>query len=192
MNSEAAQAANVVCVYATNKLRGKLTLDGNNEIPRARSVERSIGCNPLSGWHAHLKILQRRQCVIFIHDQSRFPLILPCLKKPDFEKLDWYFQDVFMNTLLRLGMPSEVVNEAANHIAPLRFDHTLDRSVMGTLNQITADLEHQLWYERQAINDLLPYSTSAWLADRPCRVKGEKDCIWPVDAMRKIVARTIH
>lgn len=182
----------LIRVYATSKLRNRLPLDDHGALQSVQRGARQLNPNPLSGWHADLKILQRRQCVIFVHDQTRFALVLPCLRKPDFENLDRHFADVFVNTLLKVGMPPEAINQAAAYIAPLRFDHALDRSVMGTLNQLAADLEHKLWYERQAITDLLPYSTSAWLSDRPCHVKGQKDCIWPIDAMRELVSRTIH
>lgn len=97
-----------------------------------------------------------------------------------------------MNTLLKTGMPEETITRAANSIEPLKFDHPLDRSVTGTLNQLAGDVEHQLWYERTNVSDLLPYSTSAWLSNRPCHVKGQKDCIWPIDSMKAILYRAVH
>ena len=182
----------MISVYATNKLRRKLPLDERGVLPTPCHHEAITCHNPLNGWHAHLLILQRRQCVLFVHNHSRLALILPCLKKPDFASLNWHFEDVLMNTLLKVGMPEHVINRAANCIAPLCFDQPLDRSVMGTLNQLAADIEHQLWYERKNISDLLPYGTSAWLSDRPCHVKGQKDCIWPIDSVKEILDRTVH
>ena len=135
----------MISVYATNKLRSKLPLVENNVLPAERPVQAPLVHNPLNGWHAHLLTLQRRQCVLFVHNHSRFPLIIPCLEKPDFACLDWHFEDVLMNTLLKVGMPEHVINRAANCIAPLCFDQSLDRSVMGTLNQLADDIEHQLW-----------------------------------------------
>jgi hypothetical protein len=182
----------VIRVYATNKLRRKLPLGENNVLPAGRPVQAPLVHNPLNGWHAHLLTLQRRQCVLFVHNHSRFALLIPCLKKPEFASLDWHFEDVLMNTLLKVGMPEHVLNRAANCIAPLCFDHEFDRSVMGTLNQLAADIEHQLWYEGKSVRDLLPYRTSAWLSERPCHVKGQKDCIWPIDSMRAVLDRTLH
>ena len=97
-----------------------------------------------------------------------------------------------MNTLLRTGMPEDTITRAAKYIEPLQFDHPMDRSVMGTLNQLAADVEHQLWYDNKDVGELLPYSTSAWLSERPCHVKWQKDCIWPIDSMKAVLQRVIH
>ncbi len=182
----------MISVYATSKLRNKLFLDENGVLPAAGPGRESSSPNPMNGWHANLVWLQRRQCVIFVHDESRFPVFIPCLKKPDFENLDWHFQDVLMNTLLKVGMPKVVLNRAVEYLSPLCFNHELDRSVMGTLNQLVSDVDHSLWYRDEQVTELLPYSTSAWLSDRPCHVKGVRDCIWPGDAMRALLERTVH
>lgn len=68
-------------------------------------------------------------------------------------------------------------------LAPLVIDSQCDRSVQGTMTQMAQDLAHSLWYNNAKVTDLLPYSTSLWLADRPCRAKGVKGWIWPIEAM---------
>ena len=37
--------------------------------------------SPLGGWHGHLFTLDRRQCVMFMHDATRYALFLPGLRK---------------------------------------------------------------------------------------------------------------
>jgi hypothetical protein len=59
--------------------------------------------NPLGSWHANLLTLQRRNCILLVHDETLFPLFIPCLTKPDFKALQWHFEDVLMNTLLKAG-----------------------------------------------------------------------------------------
>lgn len=48
---------------------------------------------------------------------------------------------------------------------------------------MAGDVEHMLWYDNASLKDIGAYRTGAWLADRPCTVKGVKDCIWPPKAM---------
>ena len=43
--------------------------------------------SPLGSWHGHLFTLDRRQCVMFCHDATRFVLFMPGLHKVDFEEL---------------------------------------------------------------------------------------------------------
>lgn len=48
---------------------------------------------------------------------------------------------------------------------------------------MAGDIEQMLWYDNASLKDISAYRTGAWLADRPCTVKGVKDCIWPPKAM---------
>jgi hypothetical protein len=42
---------------------------------------------PLQSWHAHLYRADRRQCLLFCHDGTRFALFLPGVRKPHFADL---------------------------------------------------------------------------------------------------------
>jgi len=59
-----------------------------------------------------------------VHDQSRFALFTPCLKKADFAQLDWIFQDVLVNTLLRFGASQAQLDRVADSLQPLCFDNS--------------------------------------------------------------------
>ncbi|MES9850334.1 MAG: hypothetical protein ABW170_00695 [Candidatus Thiodiazotropha sp. L084R] len=143
---------------------------------------------PLSGWHANLLLLQRRQCVLFVHDTTRFPVFVPALKKADFAELDYWFADGFMNTLLKTGADDALMGRAQAALGPLACDNDCNRSVQGSMNRMAQDLEHKLWVKNGSVMDLAPYRTSVWLAERPCSVKGVKECIWPIEAMHKLLA----
>ncbi|WP_206618025.1 hypothetical protein [Hahella sp. KA22] len=178
----------MIHLHCTKKLLAKLPVNESGTLPNQESNSTE---SPLSGWHANLIILQRRQCVLFVHDATRFPLFAPSLKKADFARLDWHFTDVFMNTLLKVGASEQALENAQRFLAPLVCDSVCNRSVQGTMNQMTQDLENRLWFDRSSVKDLLPYSTSAWLTERPCNVKGVKDCIWPTKAMLSLLEKAI-
>lgn len=144
--------------------------------------------NPLSGWHGHLVTLQRRKCLILIHDATRFPLVIPALTKPDFAELNDRFVDSFMNTLLKCGAEDQYMNAAHQYLRPIRVDTQCDRSVQGTLNRTKGDVEHSLWYNQTNIAEMTGYRLGAWLADRPCTVKG-KTVIWPQKEMLALLAQ---
>jgi hypothetical protein len=38
-----------------------------------------------------------------------------------------------------------------------------------------------------SVADITGYRVGAWLADRPCTVKGIKGCIWPQRAMHELL-----
>jgi hypothetical protein len=172
-------------IHCTKKLILKLP-----ESIEAKGQQLVSNVTPLHGigsWHANLLLIQRRQCVIFVHDSTRYAMIIPSLRKADFTKLDYHFQDVFINSLIKAGLPFELVERATEWLTPLTFDIVCNRSVQGTMRLMAEDVEWGLIYDHQSINELLPYSRSAELSNRPCNIKGQKDCIWPIKAMQQLL-----
>jgi len=175
----------MIKLHVTKKLSAKLTLDdygclpGKSTTPEALIQEENL----LSGWHANLITIQRRNCVIFIHDETRFPLFAPCLKKPDFANLNYWFVDSYMNTLLKCGASHQQMEQADSLLQPLVIDTLCNRSVQGTMNQMAGDVQHMLRYDRVDVVDLAGYSVGAWLAERPCSIKGRPQGVWPIRDM---------
>jgi hypothetical protein len=170
-------------IYATQKLRTKLPLDANGQFPPSKRTpwldQRTVmPTNSLSGWHAHLLTLQRRQCVLMVHDATRFPVFIPCLTKADFAEFNYRFVDAFMNTLLKCGADTHYMDAAHASLQPLQVDAPCNRSVLGTLNQMQGDVEHMLWYDSINVAELTGYRVGAWLADRPTKAKGT-GWLWP-------------
>lgn len=182
----------MIRLHCTKKLLTKLPLleDGRLHSRKlALSVVRDPSSNPLSDWHANLILLQRRQCVLFVHDATRFPVFVPALRKADFAELDYYFCDGFMNTLVKVGAEERHMSAAEKLLMPLACDNDCDRSVQGTLNQMGQELGFMLEYDNASVMDMAPYRTSAWLAERPCSAKNVRDCIWPVRSMLEILEK---
>ncbi len=176
----------MIKIHSTKKLLAKLPpLYGNGILinSRVNADARATDDSPLGSWHANLLTLQRHNCILFVHDATRFPVLLKELRKSDFAELAWHFEDGFMNTILKAGADDAQMQAAADALRPLQFDNDCNRSVLGTMNQMAGDVEHMLWYDNASLKDISAYRTGAWLADRPCTVKGVKDCIWPPKAM---------
>ncbi|NRB40267.1 MAG: hypothetical protein HRU20_17670 [Pseudomonadales bacterium] len=179
----------MIKVHATKKLLAKLPVDedgylpSKDDYPAAEDGTLYSTQSLLSGWHANLITLQRRMCVLFVHDKTRLAVFIPLLKKPDFAMLDRHFQDVLMNVLLKMGIDTDVLENTASELQPLCFDSSTDRSVLGTMTMMKQTLEHRLHVDGSSVDDLLPYSTSVWLSDRPYNVKGCKNGVFPLRDM---------
>lgn len=185
----------MIQLHCTKKLLAKLPLDSSGRLKRKFSLPLAANDgaeSPLSGWHANLLAIQRRHCVLFVHDSTRFPMLAICLTKPDFAELDWWFQDALMNTLLKSDANEAQMEAAASALSQLTCNSECDRSVQATMNQMTQDLEHQIWYDRLSVSELAPYRTGAWLADMPCTVKGVKSWIWPQREMLALLDTIIR
>ncbi|MAS25197.1 MAG: hypothetical protein CMI08_06435 [Oceanospirillaceae bacterium] len=165
----------MIQIHATKKLLAKMpaqTKPGAEDILAAPQSK-------LGSWHANLLTIQRRNCLLFVHDQTRFPLFIPALTKPDLANIDWCFEDVLMNTLLKCNATEKQRITAAALLQPLAFVGGTDRSVLGTLNRTAQDIEHSIYFDSLDVAELTGYSLSAWMAQRPCMVKNSKDFIMP-------------
>jgi len=170
-------------VHVTRKLHQHLPVDAQGYLPYRYRERRESSGNALSHWHANLMFIQRRKCVLFVHEQTRFPLFLRSLVKADFENLDELFEDSLMNTLLKVGAGAEHLAAAERLLAPLRYDTRTSRSPLGTLNQRGQEIKHMIMYRGLSLEDVNDYRAGAWLAETPVNNASKKQCIWPVDAM---------
>jgi hypothetical protein len=86
--------------------------------------------SPLGSWHGHLFTLDRRQCVMFCHDATRYVLFLPGLRKADFAELGGkWFRPLYLATLAMFGCPDTQIKKLELALGPMCFDTATDRSV---------------------------------------------------------------
>ena len=182
----------MISLHATQKLFYRLSLDQDGLLP---SSERTawmyekpvLDINPLSGWHAHQVTLHRRQCILMAHDLTRFPLVLPAVKKIDLAELNDRFVDALMNTLLKCGAEEFHLEAVHRCVRPLKIDVQCSRSVQGTLRIMKDEIECCLDDSNQHIADITGYRMGARLADTPRTVQG-KECKWPKKEMLTLLA----
>jgi hypothetical protein len=106
-------------IHATRKLAARLP-----EVSSQRLPEDSV----LGGWHADRLVIDRRQCVVFCHDESRAVLFLPGLRKTQFAELGMkWFPLLFTATLASLGCPDSEIARAQTALGRIRFDCATDR-----------------------------------------------------------------
>ncbi len=89
--------------------------------------------SPLGSWHGHLFTLDRRQCMMFCHDATRYVLFLSGLRKADFAELgSAWFRPLYLATLAMSGCPDTQIKKLELALGPMRFDTATDRSVQGS------------------------------------------------------------
>lgn len=142
--------------------------------------------SPLGSWHGHLFTLDRRQCMMFIHDATRYALFLPGLRKEHFAELgSKWFRELFTASLAVFGCPDVQIRKVELALGPVRYDTAIDRSVQGSLRVAKLDLEAWL-YDVPNVMDLDPLAVSCDLCQRPTSVYGK--WLWPDKAMLEMVA----
>lgn len=172
-------------IHCTHKLAAKLPSISSTPLDET---------NPLGSWHANLYVIDRHNCVMFCHDKTRFVLFMAGLKKADFVNLDFWFQDHFANTMLKLGYDTHLIEKVLSLLDPLLFNTCCDRSVQGSMRTVRMmELEGMLM-DAPDVMDLPFYAASARLNRRPVTTKGMKgsECLWPDKAMKEWIEEVIQ
>jgi hypothetical protein len=144
-------------IHCTKKLAAKLP---------AVSIDSLAETSPLGSWHANLYVIDRRNCVLFCHDDIRYTLFLPGLRKAHFADLGCWFRELFTASLAYMGMEDKLVRRAELALGPVKFDVCTDRSVLGSLNQMRFMLECRV----EKIEDVMllnPLAVNRWLCHYP-------------------------
>ncbi|MCK5879643.1 MAG: hypothetical protein KAH24_07680 [Holophagae bacterium] len=98
----------------------------------------------LGGWHANLFLVQRRKCVLFIHDSSLYSLILVGLKRPEFEKLQLLFGEILFKTMRVDGFSQKSIERMLTEYEHIQFAPTISRSVLGSMNDRVGHIRAQM------------------------------------------------
>lgn len=144
-------------IHCTRKLAAKLPV-----VSREPHEEVS----PLGSWHANLYTIDRHNVLLFCHDETRYTLFLPGLRKQHFADLSRWFVEIFTASLAYLGMADHQVRRAELAIGPVEFDTQTDRSVLGSLNQMRFMLDTCV-EEVEDVMILNPLSVNRWLCHYP-------------------------
>jgi hypothetical protein len=100
------------------------------------------------------------------HDETRYTLFLPGLRKPQLAELDRWFKELFTASLSYMGVPDSQVRRAELSLGRIVFDCCTDRSVLGSLNQMRFLLDGRV-NEVENVMLLNPLSVNRWLCHYP-------------------------
>lgn len=166
-------------IHATRKLAARLPKVSKEPIQEVSA---------LGNWHADRLTLDRRQCVIFCHDETRAALFIAGLRKPQFAALGGeIFRQLFADTLAALECPQAQIQRALLSLGPCEFDTVTDRSVLSSMRVARQDLEAFIWkFPNVLMAD--PVEASRRLTRRPVSVRGQH--FWPQDRLLELVEST--
>jgi hypothetical protein len=141
----------------------------------------------LGSWHGHLYAVDRRQCVMFWHDATRFVLFMAGWRKAQFAELSGKrFPRLLTAALAKIGCTDEEIRKVELALGPVRYDTATDRSVQGSMRIAWQDLDAQLCRVPDVMM-LDPLAVASHVNDRPTTIYGR--WLWPDRAMREAVER---
>lgn len=165
-------------LHCSKKLAAKL--DPVSPVPLAET-------NRLGSWHGQVFTVDRRQCVMFCHDATRFVLFMAGWRKAQFDVLGSKgFPQLFTAALATMGCPDGQIRKVELALWPVRYDTATDRSVQGSIRTVHQEL-NALLYRVPDVMALDPLAVARHLNDRPTTIHGK--WLFPDRAMREAVER---
>ncbi|NOZ09996.1 MAG: hypothetical protein GXP09_02950 [Gammaproteobacteria bacterium] len=164
-------------IHCTQKLAKKLP-----DVSTTAHTETS----PLGSWHANLYTIDRRNCVLFCHDTTRYTIFIPGLRKAQFVELGRWLKEAFTASLAYMGMEDSQVSRAELALGAVQYDTKTNRSVLGSLNQMKFMLDARV-AKVEDVMLLNPLSVTRWLCHYPVNIKGKSGFWMADDAMMERV-----
>lgn len=115
-----------------------LTLQCTNKLLKELKTDLSPikDTDPVTLWHANLLTLDRRKCVLFTNDKTRYSFLVPGLKKPNFQILGEVFLDNLFRSMLNDGIPHKGIEKVLSGCRKCAFTKSSSKSVLGTMNDL--------------------------------------------------------
>jgi len=115
--------------------------------------------NALGDWYCQLLHTRPKQLVLAVSETSRLPVVFLAAGNFPFEGR---LQAAVGEVLLALGVPMHIVTAEQDQMHPVAYAKTINRSVLGTMNEYTFML-HAFLAESRDLRE-----ATLWLADVPC------------------------
>lgn len=134
-------------IRCTQKLLSELKAKPSESIQEPRE---------LSSWHANLLRIDRRKCVLFTHDTTLYSFFVPGLKKPDFGNIREVFRQKFFKALIAEDIPQKHIEIFLKANREIRISKTNNRSVLGSMTDLSFQLKYKIAYEGGIENADIP------------------------------------
>lgn len=95
-------------------------------------------------WHANLLRIDRRKCVLFTHDKTLYTFFVPGLTKPHFQKFHEVFRQNLFKRLITENLSQNHIEIILDDIREIEISKTNNRSVLGSMNDLTFQLKCQI------------------------------------------------
>lgn len=162
-------------LHCTHALANKLSSPTVDRVPEAA----------WASWHGHLLRFDRRQCVMFCHDRTRYVMLLPGVRAKQFAELERWHRELLAACLAAQGLGDEAIVNAMAALGPMTWDRHTDRSVLGSMRVAAQDFEFGILEKVPHVLTVDPVLASCELNRRPAAIRGE--WVSPDEDMRKLV-----
>lgn len=100
-----------------------------------------INVTPFLSWHVNIYNLNQRKHIVFVNDLTRLAIIIDGIRKGQLERLKDKFKLTLWEYLLQEGVNETMINRYLTNGAEVAILKTNNRSVLGTMKEVTWFIE---------------------------------------------------
>lgn len=165
----------MVIIRPTTRLRSQLPI----------SEVSAKGDNALGDWYVNRVVVARQPLLLLVSSTTLLPMVIPAR---DVRSLPDRLRALVEARLQRLGVHADLISAELRSMVPVVSGATVDRSILGTLNDFAKAMPYYL-------DSLTPKPKSlagleAWLAQTPCHSASIGDRVVFPDRKAPDVLRT--
>ncbi|MGV2805098.1 hypothetical protein GNF85_15860 [Clostridium perfringens] len=105
-----------------------------------------INAAPFLSWHVNIYNLNKRKHIVFVNDLTRLAIIIDGIRTGQIERMKDKFLLTLREYLLREGVDESLINRYLANGAEVVVSKTNNRSVLGTMKEVT-------WFIEDDFND---------------------------------------
>ena len=174
-------------IHCSKKLAAKLSKEKLSKEQLNIQTEAETEASSLSNWNAQLFEIDKRECVLFTHDTTRYSIFIPGLGQSQYQNFEQCFKDMFMASLFELGIPDNQLIQVELALGKMILDSNTSPSVMGSMN----NLKRMISQRSERVPDVMDLdimATNQWLAEIPMKGKDIGDYVLPDDEMKALIS----
>jgi hypothetical protein len=89
----------------------------------------------LGDWYANLLFIERKKCLLFVNEKTRFCFLMPNLKRVHIKNLAVVFRDGLFGALLSEGYQAPMIEHILSEYDSLGYSKATDRAVLGSMTE---------------------------------------------------------
>jgi hypothetical protein len=106
-----------------------------------RPIPETSRPSPTGDWYGHIFSLERRKCVLFIHEPTLFVCLALDVTKAAYRHIATFFLSLLDRTLRHEGFSEEERTWLLSQHRDLAVGQTMNRSTLGSLNNRVTDMK---------------------------------------------------
>jgi len=125
-------------IHCTKKLLKDL------DVPLLEPDKIALYTEGLGNWYANLLRIDRRKCVIFTNERTLYTFLIPKILKANLKNIEEEFLISLSYNLQNESFGLNVINRIMQEYQEIGFAKTMNKSVLGSMNDLAYQYEAQI------------------------------------------------